>query len=214
MKKLLALIFLIIVAIVGYIAAQPYWVASEIRDAIETKDRVKLAKHIDFVQVRANVTPRIKADIKQTIQSGIQDTVADSLPMPKSWADKLTEWSKPYMGKLSDEYLADLVTTSVNSLLTPQGMMNVIEGIETLPTNNNGSSWQSRIIKNSIGIEATKHDDNVTLGYKDKNTFIVSKTFTTPARVLDLVMTRNGLDWRVTDMQMYQPGLEAELKAK
>lgn len=203
MKKRFAFIFLIFVAMVGYIAAQPYWVANEIRDAIETKDTAKLAKHIDFVQVRANVTPRIKADIKQRIESGIQDNVTSQLPIPKTWADKLNDWSKPYVDKLSDDYVGSLVDASVNNVLTPQGVMNVIEGIETLPTNNNDSSWQSRVIKSTMGINATEHDDNVTLGYTNRNTFVISKAFTTPQRTLDLVMTRNGLDWQVTDMHLY-----------
>src|SRR5690349_19028067 len=60
MKKLLALVLLMVVALAGYVAAGPFLTARSISDAVQRGDMVSLRRDVDFDLVRSSIKAQLE----------------------------------------------------------------------------------------------------------------------------------------------------------
>lgn len=60
MKKWIALLVVVLLALAGWIAAGPFLTINAIREAVAEEDTAALAKHVDFVAVRRSLRAQVE----------------------------------------------------------------------------------------------------------------------------------------------------------
>lgn len=73
MNKVFALLLLVVLALVGWVGAGPYWVTAEIREGIRQGDTAKLERHVDFPQVRDSLKQQLSASITARAEEESRD---------------------------------------------------------------------------------------------------------------------------------------------
>lgn len=107
MKKAIALIALLAVAIVGYVAAGPYITLHQIKSAVQQQNSEKLSENIDFPTLRQNLKEQLNAVIMKETVSQMKDNPVAALALG---------------------FASKLVDGMVDSFVSPSGLANLMEG--------------------------------------------------------------------------------------
>lgn len=97
----------ILIIVLGWMIASPYWVLYQIRQAYEHNQPEKIAQYIDFAAVKSSLKPQVKDLIQQ--KTGLQH---------------LPEFAQSWGGQLSTV----LSATLVDSLVNPNSIMLLLQG--------------------------------------------------------------------------------------
>ena len=73
MKKWIALLVVVLLALAGWIAAGPFLTVNAIREAVAEEDTVELARHVDFVSVRQGLRAQVEDAIARKAGVDAQD---------------------------------------------------------------------------------------------------------------------------------------------
>ncbi|MCI5218995.1 MAG: DUF2939 domain-containing protein [Candidatus Electrothrix sp. LOE2] len=117
MKKIVWVAGVVLVLIVGYVAAGPYLTVSAIKTGIVEKDSEKLSENIEFPTLRQNMKEQLNATMMKNAATELKDNpfaalaagfatkmvdgIVDSFITPSGLA-ALMEGKKPSQGKNSD----------------------------------------------------------------------------------------------------------------
>jgi hypothetical protein len=108
MRRLLAIVLVLLIALAGFYVAWPAWTAYQIRQSIEANDPAALERNIDFVSVRARAKPLVAAQMQQSL-------------------DELQRQAGPIgaaiAGQLRESLGATLADAAIDSILTPQNVI-------------------------------------------------------------------------------------------
>ncbi len=167
-----------IFAISAYLYASPYVTIYLIKKVIDSRDYSRLAQYIDYDELRKNLKGKAEL-VAERITSNIRnDSTASGLE--KSLKKKLIE------------QVVDQLVTPEN---TPVLIMQVMTDRERKPEPTTGEQTGK---KNAIdNVEDLLR--NAEFGYRSFNTFAI-KIRTGGQRPVVFIMTRNGLQWKLTNI--------------
>ena len=165
----------VIVLLVVYVFASPYLVVYQIRAATQSHDAPALAKHIDFISVRTN----LKDQLNQKI-AGITSQAGDD--------------QRPF-SRFGTALAGLMVDKLVDVYVTPSGMQQLMSGKKP----QSPSTAPQKTPSNTPTTHTEKPDVTSSMSYQSLNTFVVSATGKT-GDLVDVVLSRQGLTWKVTNI--------------
>lgn len=107
MRKIIALVLVVLLALAGWLAAGPYLAINGIRGALERQDMAALSRHVDFPALRVNM----KAHVNDYLVRQADGIVPKGL-----------------LGQLGMRVADGLSDTAVDALLTPVGIAALLQG--------------------------------------------------------------------------------------
>jgi hypothetical protein len=107
MNKYLLIIGLVLVIVVGYVAAGPYLTISAIKTSIVEQDSEKLSENIDFPNLRQNLKNQLNAVMMKSAVTELKDN--------------------PF-ATLAVGFATKMVDGMVDSFVTPSGLAAIMEG--------------------------------------------------------------------------------------
>lgn len=178
MKKLIALVVLVALGIAAYAAAGPFLTLRSIRDAVQAGDTRSLQGHVDFPLVRSSV------------HAQLEDYVARRMSDPAL---------PPQMREIGAQVTAGVTGGIVDMLVTPAGIGAVLQG--------------RSIVRRVMGLpperartgapQAGTFDPLAGAQYR----YETASRFTATVQNADgapvvFVFSRDGLQWRLTDVRL------------
>ena len=177
MRKWLALSILLLALAGAWIAAGPFLAIHGIRDAIERQDSAALSRHVDFPAVRTSLRAQV-----------------DDYLVRRAGADAQAD---PF-GAIALRLAGAAAGGVVDVLATPAGIGAVLQG----------RSLVHRITGEGISaVDSFRHEppadllEQATYRFESPSRFAVTVPNRDGAPVV-FVLTRQGLQWRVTDIRV------------
>jgi hypothetical protein len=174
-KIVTAAIVMSFISIVIVLYSLPYVTLYQIKEATEQNNAAKLGEYIDFKSVRQDLKEQIKTFLASRM--GILEKSNQVIEL---------------LGADLAERLADkMVDKVVDAVVTPKGLDGLIQG---------------KIIFGQITNQDKKLEGqapDVSLRYESSSKFIAEiKNKSDPSKKIKLILTRRGLEWRVTAIKL------------
>lgn len=179
MKKWIWLVIALLLALGAYVGAGPYLTVRAIRVAVKTQDAAALSRQVDF--------PALRASLKRQL------------------GDRLLREAGPDMqsnlfGAIGLSLAGGLIGGVVDSMVTPLGLGAMMEGRKVWKRVDGGLSPQDAPGDGSIAPEPEPlHDARYRYESLSRFTATVQDDSGHP---LVFVMTRDGLQWRLSDIRL------------
>lgn len=176
-KIAITLVLLVLLALLGYVAAGPFLTADRIGEAVQAQDSAALAEEIDFPALRANLKAQIEDRLARRVGSDAQSSV---------------------LGALAVRIAGGVAGGAVDAMVTPAGIGALMEGRsfwERLggERGSGGDGYGARPPSNPL------HDAE----YRFESTSRFTATVHDEAgRPVVFVLTRGGLDWKLSDIRL------------
>jgi hypothetical protein len=172
MKKWIAILTVLLLALGTYVAAGPYQTVRAIRRAVIAQDAAALAKEIDFPALRSS----LKAQLDDRMVRGAG---ADMQASP--------------LGAFGLTIAGAVASTTVDTMVTPTGLGALMQGHILFKRFGDGLSSSEPSSPEPL------HDPS----YKyESTTRFVATTHDANGRPIVFVLTRNGLQWQLSDIQL------------
>lgn len=81
MKKWIALVLIMLVALGGYVAAGPYLAINGIRQALAEQDTGNLERHVDFPALRVSIKAQVQDSLARRAGSDVQSNLFGAIAM-------------------------------------------------------------------------------------------------------------------------------------
>lgn len=175
MKKVLLGFVLLGLILAGYVAAGPYIAVAAIKDGIADNDADKLAENIDFPVLRQNIKDQLNASAKAESDMSSENNIFSAL---------------------MSGFKAKLIDNMVDSIITPEGLANLMAGKKSLSDTSSTSSGPARERKDDVFKDARFTYDSL-----DSFSIWVPNTKNGEMR---LVLQRRGLSWKLVNMTLPQ----------
>ena len=107
MKKWIALVVVLLLALGGYVLAGPYLAINGIRQALAEQDTGKLERHVDFPALRVNIKAQVEDSLARRAGSDIQSNV---------------------FGAIALSAAGNLLGSGVDTMVTPLGIGALLQG--------------------------------------------------------------------------------------
>ncbi len=191
-KSIFISIGLIIILILGYLAASPYIVLNNIKKSIDANDSKAVASYIDFPSVRQS----LKAQLNQQLQE--QQKKSENME------------NDPF-DELINLFATTMIDKIMDTMLNPENLTTLLQG-KTLENSLDikGSS------KNENEVDNSNSEVSYETSYKSFNRFQVDiKKDKSADPDISVVMTRDGLSWKVTELVLHdneKPSAPKEVK--
>lgn len=177
LSLILVLILVALLALLGYVASGPYRTVQAIREAVVAQDAAALSRQVDFPALRSS----LKAQLQDRIARRFDDEMRDSL-----------------FGVVAMGLAGTATDAAVETMVTPLGLGAVMEGRKT---------WDN--LRNGIGGAPPRppveplHDPD----YRFESTSRFTATVPDDdGRPVVFVLTRYGLDWKLSDIRLPPAG--------
>lgn len=168
-KKVLGVIFGLIILILGYLYVSPYLAINSIKNAAQAGDSEKISKYIDYPSVRQSFKDQMNAY------------------MFKEMASKETDgWEA-----LGAMMASTMVDKMIDAMITPEGMTLMLQGKDLKSTSSNGSV--------DYQVSGAKEEPKpvYTSRYASMNDFEVVIKDQDKAKEVKVMMVRDGLSWKI-----------------
>ena len=174
--KLRTLLIVVALLAVAAFAAMPYYTAYQIRQAVQNGDTAALAKHVDFVAVRAG------------LKRQLADGVASKLPdVAKSGA----------VGGLSAMLAGRVADAALESVVTPEGVSDLLAGRLPNPFDTQAPGAAGEAPPEPAAADAPQPSARY-LGWDRFQISLPAK-----GQTVNLMLTRKGwIDWQLTDIEL------------
>ena len=173
MKKWIALVLVVLVALVGYVAAGPYLTVRAIREAVKTGNHSALSDQVDFPALRTS----FKAQLSDRM-------IREAGPEMQA---------SPY-GALALTIAGGAINAAVDLMVNPAGLGAMMEGRSVWNNVRDGFAAQPQAA-NNVPLEEPGYRyeslSRFTATVKDEN-----------GNPVVFVLTRDGLQWRLSDVQL------------
>ena len=107
MKKWIALVAVLLLALGSYVAAGPYLAISGIRAALAEQDTGKLERHVDFPALRVSIRAQVEDSLARRAGSDMQSNI---------------------FGAIALSIASNVVGTGVDTMVTPLGIGALLQG--------------------------------------------------------------------------------------
>lgn len=176
MKKWIAVVLLLVVALAGYVATGPYLAIHGIRDALAEQDTAKLEKHVDFPALRVNLRAQFADYLARRAGPELQSSL---------------------LGAFALSVANNVVGGGVDTMVTPLGIGALLQG---------RSMWKKAIGDTVGGdthappvpadpLKEARHR------FESPSRFTATVQDEDGQPVV-FVFTRQGLRWRLTDIRL------------
>ncbi len=172
MKKGIALATVLLVALVVYVFVGPYLSVRAIRRAVVAQDAAALAKQIDFPALRSSLKAQVEDRMVRNAGADIQ-------------ASTLGAFGLKIAGAVAD--------TTVDAMVTPTGLGALIQGHILYKRFDDGLSSSEPSSPEPL------HD--ASYKYESPSRFVAT-THDSHGRPMVFVLTRHGLQWQLSDIQL------------
>ncbi|MEO6103720.1 MAG: DUF2939 domain-containing protein [Pseudoxanthomonas sp.] len=176
MKKWIALALVILIALVGYVAAGPYLAINGIRQALAEQDTGKLERHVDFPALRVSIKAQVQDSLARRAGSEAQSNL---------------------FGAIALSIAGSALGSGVDAMVTPLGIGALLQGRsmwkqslgETVDGDTYGKAVPADPLKDAehhyespSRFTATVHDEN--------------------GKPMVFVFKRTGLRWKLADIRL------------
>ena len=172
MRKWIVLAVVLVVLLLGYVAAGPYLAIRGIHDSLRSRELGRLERYVDFPALRGNV------------QAQVEDRMAGAA------GDGL-------LGGLARQVVGEISGHAVEAMVSPQGIAVLLEG-RALARRATGQSSETRDDGKPAGYQPLK---DAQTRYESPSRFIAT-TRSADGEPMDFVFERQGLRWRVVDIRL------------
>lgn len=176
MKKWLVLIVVLLLALAGWIAAGPFLTINRIREAVQQQDAAALSREFDF--------PAVRASLKQQV---------DDYVVRRAGADAQAS----LLGAIALRLASGATDGIVDAMATPVGLAAVMEGRNFLDRltgrRATGDAYATAVPRDPLA--------NARYRFESPSRFRVTLD-NADGDPVAFVLTRTGLDWKVTDVRL------------
>lgn len=172
MKKwLIGGLYVLLAALLAYIAAGPYLAVNGIRNVVASGDYGKLAYFVDFPKLRESVTPQIQLRLRRDIQQRL---------------------GKGNPASMATEVASMISEPAINAIVSPLGVATLLTGTTLAHRLAGKPGPDGRLHAIDPLKDARKH-------YESSSRFTAT-VVTAEGKSLVFVFERNGLDWKLTGL--------------
>ncbi|WAC64169.1 DUF2939 domain-containing protein [Pseudoxanthomonas sp. SL93] len=176
MKKWIALALVLLLALLGYVAAGPYLAIHGIRTALAEQDTGRLEKHVDFPALRVN----LRAQVEDYLARQAGPEIASNL-----------------FGAAALSVANQVLGRGVDTLVTPMGIAAILQGRSTwkraIGETVGGDTYAPPVPADPLKEASHRYESpsrfTATIPDADGNPVV-------------FVFTRQGLRWRLTDIRL------------
>jgi len=175
MKKTLAILLVILLALAGYVAAGPWLAVRAIRHALQAQDATALAEQVDFPAVRAS------------LKAQMEDRLARATG---------PDWQSHLIGQAGLALAHGVLETTVDAMATPSGLAALMEG---------RAMWKrvrEGIAQPTLPEPEPLHDARYR--YESLSAFSATVRDAEGAPTV-FVLHRRGLQWKLADIRLPPP---------
>lgn len=176
MKKWIALVVLVLLLLVGYVAAGPYLTVNAIRKAVQEQDTAALSKHIDFPALRLSLKAQLEDYLVREAGEDVQ--------------------ANPF-GAIAVRIASGVAGGAVDALATPVGIGAVLEGRNLFNRLGGGGRGQDSYAPN-VPADPLK---DAKYGFESPSRFTATVNNADGEPVV-FVLTRSGLSWKLSDIRL------------
>lgn len=188
MKKWLWLVAALLVALAVYVGAGPYLTVRAIRSAVERQDAAALSKQVDFPTLRASLKAQLTDRMVREAGPDVQAST---------------------FGAIGLSLAGGLIGGAVDAMVTPTGLGALMEGRKVWKRVGDGFSLPSTPAAPaedsgaSAGPPAQRPFDGAEYRYESLSRFSATVRDDS-GRPIRFVMTRDGLNWKLSDIRLPQ----------
>lgn len=176
MKKWLALIVILLLALGGFVAAGPYLAIHGIRDALAEQDTAKLERYVDFPTLRINLRAQLQDRLVRAAGVDAQSS---------------------FLGSLALSLAGGAAGIGVDAMVTPTGIAAILQGRSVwkraLGDTANGDTYGPP--RPAEPLKGAEHH------YESLSRFTAT-TQTDSGAPITFVFERQGLVWKLTDIRL------------
>jgi hypothetical protein len=172
LKKWIAILIVLLLALSTYVAAGPYLTVRAIRRAVVAHDAQALAKQIDFPALRSSLEAQLDDRIVRSAGADVQASPLGALGLTIAGA---------------------VARTTVDALVTPLGIAAMLQGHIVWKRFDEGLS--------SSEPSSPEPLHNPSYKYESTSRFVAT-THDANGRPTAFVLTRHGLQWQLTDIRL------------
>lgn len=185
MKKVVVLLVVVGVALLGYVAAGPFLTVNAMRKAVEAQNSAALSEHIDFTLLRRNLKVQVDDYLVRRAGPEVQ--------------------SHPF-GAIAVQIASGVAGSAVDALTTPAGVGAMMEGRGVLHRITGGG-----IDRTDSAAHRAPRDplQDARYGFESPSRFTAT-VHDEAGDATVFVLTRDGLDWKLTDIRLPLDGNEGE----
>lgn len=171
-KKVLGVIFGLIILILGYLYVSPYLAINSIKSAAQAGDSEKISKYIDYPSVRQSFKDQMNAYMfKEMASKEANGWEALGAMMASTMVDKM-----------------------IDAMITPEGMTLMLQGKDLKSTSSNGSD------DHQVSEAKKEPKPDYSSRYTSMNDFEVVIKDQDKAKEVKVMMVRDGLSWKVNEI--------------
>ena len=182
MKKVVVLLVVVGVALLGYLAAGPFLTVNAMRKAVEAQNSAALSEHIDFTLLRRNLKVQVDDYLVRRAGPEVQ--------------------SHPF-GAIAVQIASGVAGSAVDALTTPAGVGAMMEGRGVLHRITGGGIDRTDSAAPRDPLEDARY------GFESPSRFTAT-VHDEAGDATVFVLTRDGLDWKLTDIRLPLDGHEGE----
>jgi hypothetical protein len=156
----------------------PYLTVQGIQKAASEKNTEEISKHIDYPTPRESVKAQMQKEMAKQAQSG-----------------------NPFAA-FGMAFAQSMVEPMVNTIVSPQAIAAAMQGASPTAKQNSAKNHVEQAQTTSTPQEPSSAPE-IGMGYESFNAFVVQvKSRKTEQQSLGLVLKRNGLDWKLSELRL------------
>ena len=176
MKKWIALVLVLLLALGSYVAAGPYMAINGIRAALAEQDTGKLERHVDFPALRVSIRAQVEDSLARRAGSDMQSNI---------------------FGAIALSIASNVVGTGVDTMVTPLGIGALLQGRsmwkQSIGETVDGDTYGKPVPADPLKT-ATHH-------YESPSRFTATIQNEAGQPVV-FVFKRKGLSWKLADVRL------------
>lgn len=176
MKKWIALVVVLLLALAGYVAAGPYLAINGIRAALAEQDTGKLERHVDFAALRVSIKAQVEDSLARRAGSEVQSNL---------------------FGALALSVAGNLLGSGVDAMVTPLGIGALLQG-RSMWKKSLGDTVDGDTYGKPVPADPLKNAEH---HYESLSRFTAT-VHDEDGKPVAFVFTRHGLRWRLTDIRL------------
>ncbi|HJR73461.1 MAG TPA: DUF2939 domain-containing protein [Luteimonas sp.] len=185
MKKWLWLFAALLIALLAYVGAGPYLTVRAIRSAVEKQDAAALSRQVDFPALRTSLKAQLTDRLVREAGADVQASA---------------------LGSIGLTLAGGLIGGSVDAMVTPTGLGALMEGRKVWKRIGDGFAPPTPAASAENGastaVPATpKPLDGAKYRYESLSRFTAT-VHDDSGRPIVFVMTRDGLNWKLSDIRL------------
>ena len=176
MKKTIAILLILLLALAGYVVAGPYMAMNGIRNALIQQDAGKLERHVDFPALRVSIKAQMQDKLARSTSSSVQSNL---------------------IGAFALSVANNVVGSGVDAMVTPLGIGALLQG-RSLWKKTVGETVDGDTYGKAVPMDPLKE---AVRRYESPSRFTAT-VLDEDGKPMVFVFKRNGLRWKLADIRL------------